>query len=188
MAFTFSPLVGEQPQHAQDNYGDSAGDAQGLDLCTPTEIEKPHLVLYEIRRPEVEIDWSGDEPDVHAVCHHDGGSGLDLLSDFEFSDDASEEEVPDTMSVESDKSTASLPSVGSDGHASGLCRPCAHFSRKGCFKGNACEFCHICTYESFLSYKSMRKARKQQTAKYKESQSQGPQTVTSRRAQEVVRF
>ncbi|CAJ1428045.1 unnamed protein product [Effrenium voratum] len=36
-----------------------------------------------------------------------------------------------------------LPSVGSSQHGTGHCRPCAFLSR-GCAKGQACTFCHLC--------------------------------------------
>merc|ERR1719491_799181 len=37
-----------------------------------------------------------------------------------------------------------LPSLGSYGHASGDCRPCAFLHTKGCSSGPACKFCHLC--------------------------------------------
>jgi len=42
-------------------------------------------------------------------------------------------------------SVVELPSAGSEGHAQGLCKPCAWFhSSKGCNNGSSCEFCHAC--------------------------------------------
>ncbi|CAJ1331042.1 unnamed protein product [Effrenium voratum] len=38
----------------------------------------------------------------------------------------------------------SLPSVGSKGHATGECQPCAFVHTKGCSHGAACPFCHLC--------------------------------------------
>mmetsp|Transcript_77152 Transcript_77152/g.216584 ORF Transcript_77152/g.216584 Transcript_77152/m.216584 type:complete len:353 (-) Transcript_77152:81-1139(-) len=40
--------------------------------------------------------------------------------------------------------SAELPSIGSAGHGSGLCKPCAFFHSKGCAVGPACKFCHAC--------------------------------------------
>lgn len=37
-----------------------------------------------------------------------------------------------------------LPSIGSEGHASGECRPCAFLYAKGCQNGAMCLFCHLC--------------------------------------------
>lgn len=47
-----------------------------------------------------------------------------------------------------------LPSIGSDGHSCGTCRPCAHAWRpEGCSKGRDCTYCHLCGYDEFLTYK-----------------------------------
>jgi len=40
--------------------------------------------------------------------------------------------------------SAALPSVGSGGHATGECKPCAFFYNKGCASGKTCLFCHLC--------------------------------------------
>lgn len=40
--------------------------------------------------------------------------------------------------------TLDLPSVGSQGHGTGICKPCAFFHTKGCENGPACMFCHLC--------------------------------------------
>jgi len=37
-----------------------------------------------------------------------------------------------------------LPTVGSAGHHSGICKPCA-FLEKGCTSGVECKFCHLCS-------------------------------------------
>lgn len=38
-----------------------------------------------------------------------------------------------------------LPSLGSGGHATGECKPCAFFYKKaGCASGRTCLFCHLC--------------------------------------------
>lgn len=37
-----------------------------------------------------------------------------------------------------------LPSVGSAGHAKGLCNPCGFVHKRGCVAGAACTFCHLC--------------------------------------------
>jgi len=37
-----------------------------------------------------------------------------------------------------------LPSMGSAGHRSGRCKPCAFVGTKGCNSGADCRFCHLC--------------------------------------------
>ena len=37
-----------------------------------------------------------------------------------------------------------LPSLGSGGHATGECKPCVFFHKKGCASGKTCLFCHLC--------------------------------------------
>jgi hypothetical protein len=37
-----------------------------------------------------------------------------------------------------------LPTVGSAGHRTGTCKPCAFFYTKGCGNGINCPFCHLC--------------------------------------------
>jgi hypothetical protein len=37
-----------------------------------------------------------------------------------------------------------LPTVGSEGHHVGTCRPCAFLYTKGCANGVLCTFCHLC--------------------------------------------
>lgn len=37
-----------------------------------------------------------------------------------------------------------LPSVGSEEHALGNCKPCAFVHAKGCIKGSDCVYCHLC--------------------------------------------
>lgn len=41
-------------------------------------------------------------------------------------------------------SCAALPSIGSEKHALGTCKPCAFLYKDGCANGAACEHCHLC--------------------------------------------
>jgi len=41
--------------------------------------------------------------------------------------------------------SSELPSTGSLWHGSGNCKPCAFVHAKGCEKGVACNFCHLCS-------------------------------------------
>lgn len=36
------------------------------------------------------------------------------------------------------------PTVGSEGHWAGTCKPCAFFHVRGCSNGSLCVFCHLC--------------------------------------------
>jgi len=40
--------------------------------------------------------------------------------------------------------SAALPTVGSEGHNLGTCRPCAFMYTKGCGNGVQCIYCHLC--------------------------------------------
>jgi len=40
--------------------------------------------------------------------------------------------------------SADLPSMGSKGHSTGECRPCAFLHVRGCDNGALCNFCHLC--------------------------------------------
>mmetsp|Transcript_45365 Transcript_45365/g.130967 ORF Transcript_45365/g.130967 Transcript_45365/m.130967 type:complete len:270 (-) Transcript_45365:108-917(-) len=54
--------------------------------------------------------------------------------------------------------TDACPTVGSEGHALGLCKPCAFVFKGGCQTGVACKFCHLCDPDA----KKRRKKEKQQ--------------------------
>lgn len=51
-----------------------------------------------------------------------------------------------------------LLSAGSVGHAEGTCKPCAFVHRKGCDKGSACSFCHLCDSSEALRRKKGKRA------------------------------
>lgn len=53
-----------------------------------------------------------------------------------------------------------IPSVGSAGHSSGECKPCAFLHTKGCENGYACQFCHLCD----AGEKKRRRREKQRNA------------------------
>jgi len=62
-----------------------------------------------------------------------------------------------------------LPTVGSAGHYTGDCKPCAFFYTKGCGNGTQCEFCHLCPAdekrrrqkEKQAAFRDMRRQRRQ---------------------------
>merc|ERR1712217_196574 len=37
-----------------------------------------------------------------------------------------------------------VPTIGSAGHHSRNCKPCAFYHTKGCGNGSKCNFCHLC--------------------------------------------
>ena len=55
--------------------------------------------------------------------------------------------------------SAMLPSIGSGGHATGECKPCVFFHKKGCATGRTCLFCHLCQ----PGEKQRRKERKEKS-------------------------
>jgi len=61
-------------------------------------------------------------------------------------------------SIDKVKEDITLPSIGSTGHADGICRPCAHFWRStGCSRGKDCSYCHICGEDDFQNHRNKRK-------------------------------
>jgi len=62
-----------------------------------------------------------------------------------------------------------LPTVGSEGHHMGNCKPCAFFYTKGCGNGTQCSFCHLCPPEEKRrrqkdkqeAFREMRRQRRQ---------------------------
>eukprot|EP00929_Paragymnodinium_shiwhaense_P030258 TRINITY_DN17168_c0_g3_i2.p1 TRINITY_DN17168_c0_g3~~TRINITY_DN17168_c0_g3_i2.p1 ORF type:complete len:406 (-),score=33.98 TRINITY_DN17168_c0_g3_i2:274-1491(-) len=53
------------------------------------------------------------------------------------------------------------PSRGSEGHARGECRPCAHFWREtGCSRGEHCERCHLCPSTALREYRTSLRVNK----------------------------
>jgi len=40
--------------------------------------------------------------------------------------------------------SSEMPTVGSGGHFTGTCKPCAFFYTRGCENGVQCPFCHLC--------------------------------------------
>jgi len=60
--------------------------------------------------------------------------------------------------------STSLPSVGSAGHASGHCKPCAFLHTKGCANGLNCSFCHLCAPDERKFRQREKKAMAQRRA------------------------
>lgn len=67
------------------------------------------------------------------------------------------------------------PSIGSEQHAAGECRPCAWFWREeGCIRGPECAYCHLCP-EGALEAHS--KARQRQRRSLKRQQARASQAA-----------
>eukprot|EP00927_Polykrikos_kofoidii_P069738 TRINITY_DN65329_c0_g1_i1.p1 TRINITY_DN65329_c0_g1~~TRINITY_DN65329_c0_g1_i1.p1 ORF type:complete len:153 (-),score=9.24 TRINITY_DN65329_c0_g1_i1:67-525(-) len=50
-----------------------------------------------------------------------------------------------------------VPSLGSQGHFWGICKPCAFIHTKGCASGENCTFCHLCPFGTKKTRKKIRK-------------------------------
>ncbi|OLP88366.1 hypothetical protein AK812_SmicGene30308 [Symbiodinium microadriaticum] len=49
-----------------------------------------------------------------------------------------------------------VPSLGSDQHGTGLCKPCLWFWKpQGCQKGHSCSYCHLCPQNEFTVRKKL---------------------------------
>jgi len=56
-----------------------------------------------------------------------------------------------------------LPSLGSEGHANGTCKPCAHNWKAGaCYKGKDCPFCHLCKADDYRRFRKSKAKRLRQ--------------------------
>jgi len=54
-------------------------------------------------------------------------------------------------------STDASESIGSAGHITGTCRPCAWWWKPGgCFKGRTCEYCHLCDESTLHAWVAQR--------------------------------
>lgn len=72
--------------------------------------------------------------------------------------------------------SSELPTVGSAGHHTGACKPCAFFHTRGCDNGFQCSFCHLCGPQE------KRKRQKAKVAVLREARRQ-EQAAMSREAQ-----
>ncbi|CAE7661125.1 unnamed protein product [Symbiodinium sp. CCMP2456] len=68
-----------------------------------------------------------------------------------------------------------VPSLGSDQHGTGLCKPCLWFWKpQGCQKGHSCSYCHLCPQNEFT-------VRKKLTARALKAVGRGPIRLTNKR-------
>jgi len=75
--------------------------------------------------------------------------------------------------------TSERPSVGSLGHSTGDCRPCAFFHSDRCVSGAACQFCHLCDAEERRRRKKEKLASKKAEKALKSREAEGEQARVS---------
>lgn len=68
--------------------------------------------------------------------------------------------------------SAELPSVGSAGHNSGDCKPCAFFHTAGCSNGVSCQFCHTCDANEKKRRRKEKIQRERMAGKAKQAEQQ----------------
>mmetsp|Transcript_49232 Transcript_49232/g.97836 ORF Transcript_49232/g.97836 Transcript_49232/m.97836 type:complete len:266 (-) Transcript_49232:89-886(-) len=54
-------------------------------------------------------------------------------------------QAPSLQNAEAELGSPDLPTMGSEGHRYGSCKPCAFVHTKGCDNGVQCQFCHLCS-------------------------------------------
>mmetsp|Transcript_9316 Transcript_9316/g.16811 ORF Transcript_9316/g.16811 Transcript_9316/m.16811 type:complete len:410 (+) Transcript_9316:183-1412(+) len=87
-----------------------------------------------------------DEVPMERMAVPQGVQGLQQMLDNETDagDDGGGDYGGDTVGVEAEGWSGPLPSIGSELHATGECRPCLYLRAKsGCFNGENCKFCHF---------------------------------------------
>jgi len=70
----------------------------------------------------------------HFLADHVVASGIPLPS----------MQTKDLPALGAELGSPECPTVGSQGHWLGVCKPCAFLHTKGCGNGVLCSFCHIC--------------------------------------------
>lgn len=73
-------------------------------------------------------------------------STVDMADATPASPDSEPVYVPEHSDVNADPKFKlnEFASIGSLGHDTGDCKPCAFFNTKGCGNGGSCKFCHLC--------------------------------------------
>jgi len=69
---------------------------------------------------------------------------LDLQAALSLAFDQPEQQLLPPQSTEPLLGSPECPTVGSEGHWLGTCKPCAFLYTKGCSNGALCSFCHLC--------------------------------------------
>ena len=99
-------------------------DSQGLDISTT---------------PNVDLPWPYVEPHYVEPCYSSEPSpppsAVPAIPPPPITVPAPYEPAP---------GSTDLPSIGSQGHYNGDCKPCSFLYAKGCNNGAMCMFCHLC--------------------------------------------
>jgi len=130
------PIRVLSPTMTLSEYSPSASTASTLSAASPTQSQEPIKI-----QPATELTSGyGFAPDQEP----DDGSPTRLNLSSKLAAPqiilqlASAIEEPELGSKE-------MPTIGSMGHATRNCKPCAFLHTKGCENGVDCPFCHLCT-------------------------------------------
>eukprot|EP00746_Dinoflagellata_sp_MGD_P028211 gnl/MRDRNA2_/MRDRNA2_166710_c0_seq1.p1 gnl/MRDRNA2_/MRDRNA2_166710_c0~~gnl/MRDRNA2_/MRDRNA2_166710_c0_seq1.p1 ORF type:complete len:239 (-),score=44.89 gnl/MRDRNA2_/MRDRNA2_166710_c0_seq1:332-1048(-) len=120
-----------------------ASPPPGLNIAPPPGLE--HVVTSVPRLPSLDdmLQESSVESRPVSLVLQDIMSDMDSLdSDTPVKSTVAFQKPPKMMISLSDQ--LGISSVGSAGHASGTCKPCAFIWKDGCASGANCQFCHMC--------------------------------------------
>lgn len=108
----------------------------------PPSTCRPHIAQLSLPFPPCDLASGHASQD---GCAGRSFYGLDDFRVLRLVDALAEEDSSERHDLENAAlGSAELPTVGSAGHKSGICRPCAFMYTKGCDIGKECTFCHIC--------------------------------------------
>eukprot|EP00928_Gymnodinium_smaydae_P023828 TRINITY_DN19503_c0_g1_i1.p1 TRINITY_DN19503_c0_g1~~TRINITY_DN19503_c0_g1_i1.p1 ORF type:complete len:204 (-),score=15.32 TRINITY_DN19503_c0_g1_i1:841-1452(-) len=133
------------------------GEPRKATGCGNAHVVTRNKIQDRIPRTVAWLDGSSTaSPDVPDECYQNQALGNGLLSDPADLRDGLIASVHQETPGEA-LGTVHL-SVGSAGHATTGCKPCAHYWKGGCYKESACEFCHLCTQDDFLRFKHTKRS------------------------------
>lgn len=155
------PGVGLLPPAAEPEVSAAVGPANGAvnvpaagTIYSTTPVHRTHIatgrsptLLSTSDMSEGSIDGASDDGSVHVLC---------LAKAIDEPKLGSEE----------------LPTLGSAGHALGVCKPCA-FLDKGCQSGIDCKFCHLCPADEKKRRKKEKLLAKRQMTRWQKALSNG---------------
>mmetsp|Transcript_54578 Transcript_54578/g.127627 ORF Transcript_54578/g.127627 Transcript_54578/m.127627 type:complete len:176 (-) Transcript_54578:193-720(-) len=129
------------------DYGSEGSSSQGANSSNPNQnsdsLAAP--ISSKLKKAQVlkyEISSSGSDAEFHMLQSSVASSGGKQQK----------------LTAEHREEPQSLPSLGSEKHAIGECRPCAWFWKPlGCRSGSSCTYCHLCTQDAFEQKAAARK-------------------------------
>jgi hypothetical protein len=113
---------------------------------------KPSPWLFEVQQENTTTytGMSGDAvADRQEVCGAGAGKEASVhllpecLAEDVFDEMPSQLDIP-AGSWDAELGSLDMPTIGSANHATGMCKPCAFVTTKGCKDGIECKFCHLC--------------------------------------------